>query len=167
MNSRVDSVAHHVALILTAKLRKERGIGFEDLIFHIERGDLLDILERPNRDRYAGQHIFSSSATSNVYLVPFPPSPRQFTPGLRSPLGLVACNGSSITRISATKHQVHRQQRSLATVIGAGEQSERHFERRNDVPEGLMSRAVFFWKLPDAIRATAICASRVGETNRR
>ena len=30
-----------------AKLRKERGIGFEDIVFHIERGDLLDILEHP------------------------------------------------------------------------------------------------------------------------
>ena len=38
-----------------AKLRKERGIGFEDIVFHIERGDLLDILEHPNADRYAGQ----------------------------------------------------------------------------------------------------------------
>jgi uncharacterized DUF497 family protein len=26
-----------------AKLRAERGIGFEGIVFHIERGDLLDI----------------------------------------------------------------------------------------------------------------------------
>jgi hypothetical protein len=38
-----------------AKLRAERGIGFEDVVFHIERGNLLDILEHPNPDRYAGQ----------------------------------------------------------------------------------------------------------------
>jgi uncharacterized DUF497 family protein len=38
-----------------AKLRTERGIGFEDIVFHIERGDLLDILEHPNPDGYAGQ----------------------------------------------------------------------------------------------------------------
>ena len=36
-----------------AKLRADRGIGFEDIVFHIERGDLLDILEHPNPDRYA------------------------------------------------------------------------------------------------------------------
>ncbi len=41
-----------------AKLRAERGIGFEDVVFHIERGDLLDILEHPNPDRYVGQRIF-------------------------------------------------------------------------------------------------------------
>ena len=38
-----------------AKLRAERGIGFEDIVFRIERGDLLDILEQPTPDRYAGQ----------------------------------------------------------------------------------------------------------------
>ena len=40
-----------------AKLRAERGIGLEYIVFHIERGDLLDVLEHPNPDRYAGQRI--------------------------------------------------------------------------------------------------------------
>ncbi len=53
------------------KLRKERGIGFEDVIFHIERGDLLDILEHPNPSRYAGQRIFVVRREDYVYLVPF------------------------------------------------------------------------------------------------
>jgi uncharacterized DUF497 family protein len=54
-----------------AKLRKERGIGFEDIVFHIERGDLLNILEHPNPDRYAGQRIFVVQREAYVYLVPF------------------------------------------------------------------------------------------------
>lgn len=54
-----------------AKLRKERGIGFEDVVFHIERGDLLDILEHPNPDRYAGQRIFVVRREDYVSLVPF------------------------------------------------------------------------------------------------
>ena len=29
-----------------AKLKADRGIGFEEIVFHIERGDLLDILPR-------------------------------------------------------------------------------------------------------------------------
>jgi len=45
-----------------AKLKADRGIGFEDIVFHIERGDLLDILEHPNPDRYAGQRLLSSGA---------------------------------------------------------------------------------------------------------
>jgi hypothetical protein len=60
-----------------AKLRAERGIGFEDIVFHIERGDLLDILELPNPDRYAGQRIFVVRREGYVYLVPFPPFARQ------------------------------------------------------------------------------------------
>jgi predicted DNA binding CopG/RHH family protein len=46
-------------------------IGFEDIVFHIERGDLLDILEHPNRDRYAGQRLFVVQREDYVYLVPF------------------------------------------------------------------------------------------------
>ena len=54
-----------------AKLRAKRGIGFEDVVFHIERGDLLDILEYPNSDHYAGQRIFVVRREDYVYLVPF------------------------------------------------------------------------------------------------
>ena len=54
-----------------AKLRAERGIGFEDIVFHIERGDLLDILEHPKAERYAGQRIFVVQRDDYVYLVPF------------------------------------------------------------------------------------------------
>ena len=53
-----------------AKLRAERGIGFEDVVFYIERGDLLDILEHPNPGRYAGQRIFVVRRESYVYPVP-------------------------------------------------------------------------------------------------
>ena len=41
-----------------ANLRTARGIAFEDVVFHIDRGDLLDILEHLNPDPYAGQCIF-------------------------------------------------------------------------------------------------------------
>ena len=54
-----------------AKLKADRDIGFEDVVFHIERGHLLDILEHPNQDRYAGQRIFVVRREEYVYLVPF------------------------------------------------------------------------------------------------
>jgi len=54
-----------------AKLRAERGIGFEDFVFHIERGDVLDILDHPNPSRYAGQRIFVIRREDYVCLVPF------------------------------------------------------------------------------------------------
>jgi hypothetical protein len=54
-----------------AKLKADRGIGFEEIVFHIERGDLLDILEHPKTDRYAGQRIFVVQREDYAYLVPF------------------------------------------------------------------------------------------------
>ena len=54
-----------------AKLKADRGIGFEDIVFHIESGDLLDIREHPNPDRYAGQRIFVVRREDYVHLAPF------------------------------------------------------------------------------------------------
>jgi hypothetical protein len=60
-----------VAVSSRTKLRAERGIGFEEIVFHSERGDLLDILEHPNPDRYPDQRIFVVRREDYVYLVPF------------------------------------------------------------------------------------------------
>ena len=40
------------------KLKSQRGVSFDEVVFHIERGDVLDILEQPNPERYEGQRIF-------------------------------------------------------------------------------------------------------------
>jgi len=40
------------------KLKADRGIGFEEIVFLIGIGRVLDILDHPNRDRYSGQRIF-------------------------------------------------------------------------------------------------------------
>ena len=53
------------------RLRRERGISFEEVVFHIERGDVLDLLEHPNQKRYPGQRIFVVAVDQYVYLVPF------------------------------------------------------------------------------------------------
>jgi uncharacterized DUF497 family protein len=53
------------------KLISERGISFEEIVFHIERGDILDILEHPNQQKYQGQLIFVMNIDNYVYLVPF------------------------------------------------------------------------------------------------
>lgn len=52
-------------------LRQERGICFEDVVFHIQNGDELDILEHPNQERYPGQRISVVRVDDYVYLVPF------------------------------------------------------------------------------------------------
>ena len=46
-------------------------MGFEEVLFHIESGDLLDILEHSNTARYPGQQIFIVRIDDYVYMVPF------------------------------------------------------------------------------------------------
>ena len=53
------------------QLRSDRGISFEEILFHIENGDVLDILEHPNQKRYKGQRIFVVAVEEYVHLVPF------------------------------------------------------------------------------------------------
>jgi|GEM_PF-192874 len=52
------------------KLKVERGISFEEVVFHIERGDVLDIVEHPNQERYRGQRVIVVQIEQYAYLVP-------------------------------------------------------------------------------------------------
>jgi uncharacterized DUF497 family protein len=52
-------------------LKDERQISFEDVVFYIEQGFLLDVLEHPNQEKYKGQRIFVVQIDDYVYLIPF------------------------------------------------------------------------------------------------
>lgn len=52
-------------------LKRERGVSFEEVLFHIEAGDLLEVLDHPNPSRYPGQMIYVVLIDGYVYLVPF------------------------------------------------------------------------------------------------
>ncbi|TGL42464.1 BrnT family toxin [Leptospira perdikensis] len=52
-------------------LRKERGISFELILFQIENGFLLDIINHPNQEKYPNQSIFIVEIENYAYLVPF------------------------------------------------------------------------------------------------
>ena len=52
-------------------LRRERGVSFEDVVFHIEAGDEVDIFEHPNQDRHPGQKVSVVLIEGYAYLVPF------------------------------------------------------------------------------------------------
>jgi uncharacterized DUF497 family protein len=52
------------------KLKAERGISFEEIVFHIGRGDLLDVLEHPNQQKYFGQRVLVVRVGDYAYLVP-------------------------------------------------------------------------------------------------
>ncbi|MDD1619936.1 MAG: BrnT family toxin [Methylococcaceae bacterium] len=49
----------------------ERGISFEDILFAIQSGDLLDDVAHPNPDKYSNQRMFVVDVDNYVYLVPY------------------------------------------------------------------------------------------------
>ena len=49
----------------------ERGISFEQIVMHIERGDVLDLVAHPNPKKYPGQQIIVVEINEYAYLVPF------------------------------------------------------------------------------------------------
>lgn len=53
------------------QLKEERGISFEDVIFFIDRGDVLDIVPHPRQSKYPGQMMFIVNIENYAYLVPF------------------------------------------------------------------------------------------------
>jgi len=53
-----------------ARLKVERGISFEQVVMHIERGYLLDVCEHPNQARYPGRHILVVRVGEYVCIVP-------------------------------------------------------------------------------------------------
>lgn len=53
------------------KLKKERKISFEDVLYYIENGKLLAIVSNPNQEKYVGQKIYIIEIDNYAYLVPF------------------------------------------------------------------------------------------------
>ena len=53
------------------KLIKERGISFEEIVFCIEKGYILDKIEHPNQEKYEAQKMFIIRVDKYAYLVPF------------------------------------------------------------------------------------------------
>jgi uncharacterized DUF497 family protein len=53
------------------RLKQERDVSFEDVVFHILVGGILDTFEHPNQERYPGQQIHVIEMEGYAYLVPF------------------------------------------------------------------------------------------------
>ncbi len=60
-------------------LKVERNISFEEVVFHIEKKDILDIVEHPNQEKYQGQKIFIININNYAYLVPFVESEQEIS----------------------------------------------------------------------------------------
>jgi uncharacterized DUF497 family protein len=53
------------------KLKRERGISFERIVFELLSGNELAVLEHPNQEKYPGQKISMVQVDEYVYAVPF------------------------------------------------------------------------------------------------
>ena len=53
------------------QLKVQREISFEEVILHMAAGDLLDVVEHPNSERYEGQQIFIVRIREYAWLIPF------------------------------------------------------------------------------------------------
>jgi uncharacterized DUF497 family protein len=52
-------------------LKAARGVSFEDVVFHVAAGGLLDVLDHPNQGAYPGQRILIVGIDGYAFVVPF------------------------------------------------------------------------------------------------
>jgi len=52
-------------------LKETRGVSFEQAVMHIQNGDVLDIIEHPNQDKYTNQYVIILNINNYAYAVPF------------------------------------------------------------------------------------------------
>ena len=53
------------------QLIEDRQISFEDILFNIQEGRLLDDVEHPNQSKYPNQRMFVVEVDEYAYLVPY------------------------------------------------------------------------------------------------
>lgn len=52
-------------------LKAQRGVSFEDVVYHMHAGDILETFDHPNQGRYPEQQVHVIAMEGYVYLVPF------------------------------------------------------------------------------------------------
>lgn len=55
----------------SATLKEERGVSFEDIVFHVAAGGLLDVLDHPRPEAYPGQQVMVVDVEGYAFVVPF------------------------------------------------------------------------------------------------
>jgi uncharacterized DUF497 family protein len=52
------------------RLKKERHISFEKIVFHLSQGDVWRVADHPDQENYPGQQIYFVIVEGYIYLVP-------------------------------------------------------------------------------------------------
>ena len=53
------------------QLKLEKGISFEEIVFLIEHGGLMDVVPHPDPEKYPNQLVYVINVNDYIYLVPF------------------------------------------------------------------------------------------------
>lgn len=53
------------------QLINSRGISFEDVVYYLQQGTLVDDVEHPNSGKYSNQRVFVLNIDEYIYLVPY------------------------------------------------------------------------------------------------
>ena len=59
------------------KLKKGRDISFEEMVYYIEHGHLIAIIDHPNKGKYKNQKVYVVNVDDYAYLVPFVESEKE------------------------------------------------------------------------------------------
>jgi hypothetical protein len=54
-----------------AWLKRERDVSFEQVVFSIENGKLLDVIRHPNQTKFKGQRVYVLEMEGYAYMVPY------------------------------------------------------------------------------------------------
>lgn len=52
-------------------LKQHRNISFEDIVFYIENGQVIDDVDHPNKKKFLNQRVFVININEYIYLVPY------------------------------------------------------------------------------------------------
>jgi uncharacterized DUF497 family protein len=54
-----------------AMLKRARGVSFEQVVMHVESGDVLDVMAHQNQAKYPNQQVLVVNINEYAYAVPF------------------------------------------------------------------------------------------------
>lgn len=67
----MEEIGYEFSAEKNALLKEQRGISFEEIIYYISDGCLLDTIQHHNKDKYSGQKFYVVDIDGYIYLVPF------------------------------------------------------------------------------------------------
>ena len=69
----------HIQIIRHKKHDADWGVSFEDVVFYLQQGTLIDDFEHPNSDKYPKQRIFVLNIDDYMYLLPYVEDRKNFS----------------------------------------------------------------------------------------